>query len=302
MKLNKLTKALAFGALASCFSMQAGAAAISFDYTQLSGFTADNNLVGDINGSTGNIEWYGAVSDITGPPALSAPSSDNALDVFHTIAWGNDPISRGLAASDPMGNDDRSALNVVGATGAVSTGDNINMWGDWVTLATVQHQNNAIDGTAETLLSAIIRSTLYLVDGGLGAIALQDTNNVGVSFDETKNKAVECAGNPGGNPEGSVCDDLFGFSFSAFAPIMYSYGGNTFEVEFGFDPFSFINASTDFPLCDTLPGQCTLWTAEGVTSAASTMFRIRAVPEPATLLLLAAGLLGVGATMRRKQK
>ena len=119
-----------------------------------------------------------------------------------------------------------------------------------------------------------------------------DTNSVGIGFNETLNVG-DC---PAGNPNGSVCDDLFNFNLGTFAPVSFAFGGHTYQVEFQLANFD--NSVTNFPNCPN--GDCTVWTAENVTSSMDVQARIRQVPEPATLTLMGLGLLGLGFAKRRK--
>ena len=175
-------------------------------------------------------------------------------------------------------------------TGA-DLGGGVSDWGGWMTISRVFHQNRAIDGTASTLVSAIIKSTLVIDHIPEGDIA-SDSNSVGISFTETFNQ-LPCTL---GNPNGSICDDLFKFGLATFAPVHFTLNGHKYEL--GFQLANFINSSSDFPGCPG--GTCTVWTAENVTSSLDVQVRIREIPEPAMLGLLGLGLLGLGFVKRRK--
>lgn len=282
--------------------MQANAA--SFDFHQISGINADDSLTGTQNGSNGKIEWFGAVGDsganFTAPNSDANTAGEIALnpnnDVFSTIAWGLD-ATRGDVALDPLlktgsASTARSGLYVDGYSGTISSADTTRAWGDWVAISEISHQNQAIASESEFLLDAIIRSNLYLSADGVNVTFSDLISDVSIDFNETLNSGA-C---PAGNPNGSICDDTFGFTVSTFAPLSFWLDGSTYFLEFGLG--NFVDSATDFPFCGPI---CTVWTAENVTSSLNVLMRMKEVPEPATLLLLAAGLLGAGATMRRKQ-
>lgn len=293
MKPNLLHKSIIAGfmVLASGYSMQASALPLEpFTFNQSTGFLVDNTLL-STNGNN-SIGWYQYASSPT-PPAGE----------YNTIAWGV-PITTsggGLLATDPITpdpgsgniNTDLSGLRVIGHQGTITTGaalGNGSDWGGWETITTLYHQNRAIRDTAYTLLNAVIKSTLtfgHIPEGDFPG----DVNSVGISFNETLN-AGSC---PNGNPNGSICDDLFKFGLTTFAPISFTFGLHTYQVEFGLG--NFINSSTNFPTCPG--GDCTIWTAENVTSSMDVLARIRQVPEPATLALIGLGLLGIGFVKRR---
>lgn len=300
MKLNLLHKSVLAGCLVvmSGYSMQASALPLEqFSFKQSTGFLVNGTLLSTTGNN--NIGWYESADGLA-PPAGE----------FDTIAWGT-PITNsggGLLGANPIGPGsgnpatDFSGLKVVGYSdvtsptpGAFMTGADLggglSDWGAWKTISTVYHQNRAIDATASTLVSAIIRSVLvfdHVPEGDIGS----DVNSVGISFTETFNQ-LPCTL---GNPNGSVCDDLFKFSLGTFAPVHFTLNGHKYEV--AFQLANFVGSSTDFPGCPG--GVCTIWTAENVTSSLDVQARIREIPEPAMLGLLGLGLLGLSLVKRRK--
>lgn len=300
IKLSLLHKSLLVGFLAavSGYSMQASALPLEpFSFHESSGFLVDGTLTGTPGN---NIGWY-QLASTPAPPAGE----------FNTLAWGV-PITtagRGLLASDPFGAatgnpaTDLSAIRVLGHQGTITTGaalGNGSDWGGWQSISTVYHQNRAISDTADTLLAAVIKSVLTFDHPPGGDILPGDTNSVGISFNETFN-ALPAGPCPALNPNGSFCDDLFQFDLGSFAPIGFTYGGHTYEVQFQLG--NFVNSSTNYNLANdpACPGgACTIWTAENVTSSLDVQAQIRQVPEPATLGLLGLGLLGLGFARRRQ--
>lgn len=292
-KRSLLHKSLLAGFLVavSGYSMQASALPLEpFSFHQSSGFLVDATLTGTGNN---NIGWY-QFGSAPPPPAGE----------FNTIAWGV-PVTRGLLGADPIGTatgdpaTDLSGLRVIGHQGTLTTGAALGTgsdWGGWQSISTLYHQNRAIDFSADMLRAAVIRSVLTIDHIPEGDIA-SDTNSLGISFNETFNGLTNgvC---PAGNPNGSVCDDLFGFNPASFAPISFLFGGHTYDMEFQLANFD--NSAADYPAC--VGGTCTVWTAENVTSSLDVQARIRQeVPEPATLGLFSLGLLGLGFAKRRQR-
>jgi hypothetical protein len=275
------------------FSTQASA--VSFNYIENAGFvlntlrSIDDGTHGlsrpdpQNNNNTDDIKWY----QDTSSPYYNAAGAPLGTEV-NTIVWGytftngytnnngglwsytdsnNNPTS-------PIGvNNGYSALQVFGQ----ASPPQIVADGGFQVLTRLFHQNNEIRDQVAALASAKINGqvTISPTNGG----SLIDDSVDPITFEETLGL---------NNP------DYFTVGLAVFTPLTFRYGAHNYEVIF--DLYAGPNVSIEYPDANTIK----VWTNEHGTNELDVLIAIRTIPEPATMLLLGLGLLGLGFIKRRK--
>jgi PEP-CTERM motif len=134
-----------------------------------------------------------------------------------------------------------------------------------------------------------IVNTLQVTDENGGAIVLTNSNAINIQFTETPNIGPPCADPDPGN---TVCADFFDFNAGGLAALAFSSGGFNYLLKFGLEPGAgaFFDGIRDNRV----------YAAEAGISELFVTAQIIQVPEPVSLALLGVGLLGMGATTRRR--
>lgn len=154
------------------------------------------------------------------------------------------------------------------------------------TLGTFTHINRDIDNEPATFLQqATLRVVLDIAVNG--ANQGQRTFDFLFQHDETPNNANPCRYTGAGVPNGSGCADRVTVSSNGVA--------DTFTV----DGILYTVTIQGFQSGGSTVSQ--IFTRESANTAATLIGQVSAVPVPPALVLMGAGLLGLGATVRRRR-
>jgi hypothetical protein len=228
-----------------------------------------------------------------GGEAACALGYDNASGVTPSgIAGTASVMTWGTPSSSAAANGEQSGLQgVFGASGsggynaqllgsdpvAIPMFEQIITNGGWTNTGAAIHYNNIITPAGGHMSTSMLETTFQLLTPGAGPV---NEANIGIVFSETNNNSP-C---PGGNPHGTICDDIFSIS-SALPPITFVFDGITYKASFRFfdGPGSIVDGNTIYT-AENSPGTAVMY-VQG---------RIDTIPLPGILFLMGMGLMMLG--------
>lgn len=164
----------------------------------------------------------------------------------------------------------------------------------------ITHTNNAISSSFATLISGEMGVNVGLSPLVLPSAYFPLSYAFSFKFFETANNG-NCRWSNGNANKGKDCDDIF--VFAGDTSKSFTYAGETYVASLGFDE-KFIALTSDQcgKFFQSGSGCFALITDEGAKTTGSMNLSVsrNSVPEPGTLALLGASLIGFAAVRRRK--
>ena len=311
MKASMLFKQVAIGVGLSAVLVGTAMAApiASFDYTQEFEFTSSNPVGVTESGATDD-------DSLTTYTGSTADDSSN-IDGNTKLQWGND-IGNGqssLVVNPEVGDSESASGDLTNGNVLVSEDVNATTFA----LGPVLVHNNFTIGLDNTVLQSASAQDYVVLDPSPadGNDAEEQTVEFGILFEETQNSLTGAAC-PSGIENTAGCGDIFVLSGGLLGlPTIFNFGA---DIAFLVDSFIrngylyevFLKEATG-QLTGLSEVACTaagadegcigFVTAEGLSNSIQLEFAIlatEAVPEPATIALLAGSLLLMGLVRRRK--
>jgi hypothetical protein len=158
--------------------------------------------------------------------------------------------------------------------------------GGWTNTGAAVHYNNVITIPGGAMASTTLATTFQLTAPIVGPVV---GTQLGIQFNETSNLNPAC---PGGNPHGTICDDIFSLT-GALDPITFQVLGQTYKISFRFadGPGAIVQGNTIYT-AELKPG----------TAVIFVQARIDTVPVPGVLALMGMGLVMIGLQVRGRRR